>query len=92
MQNADKENDDKYYQQNGRVTHQGTTSKFHPGKTPGDTSKHVFAKLNRSIDNIFPGRSGLHFRPRAADELRYQGHSHSKRHPSKSMALVDHLV
>ncbi|XP_069981243.1 uncharacterized protein [Penaeus vannamei] len=92
VQNDDKENDDRYYHQSGRVTHQGTNSKIHPGRTPGDTSKHVFAKLNRSIDNIFPGRSALHFRPRAADQLRYQGHLHSKRHPSKSMALVDHLV
>lgn len=91
----DKENDHKYYQQSERLmSHQGSSKdKINLVKTPGDTSKHVFAKLNRSIDNIFPGRSVQYIRrPKAADELRYQCHLHSKRHPSKSMALVDHLL
>ncbi|XP_042241943.1 uncharacterized protein LOC121879390 isoform X2 [Homarus americanus] len=59
---------------------------------PGDTSKHIFAKLNKNINNILPGGSGYSLRPWAADKLRYCGDPHSKRHPSRSMALLDHII
>lgn len=60
-------------------------------KSSGDTSKHIFARLNKNINNIFPSGSGYSLRPWAASKLKYFD-PHVKRHPSKSMALIDHIV
>ncbi|KAK7078131.1 hypothetical protein SK128_009059 [Halocaridina rubra] len=61
-------------------------------KLPGDSSKHIYTKLNRNIGNIFPRSSHYQPRPYMTSELRYNIDPHVKRHPSKSMALIDHLV
>lgn len=63
-----------------------------PRKPLGDASKHIFAKINKNIGSVFPGGSGYFRNSPAADRRRYHANPHAKRHPSKSMALVDHIV
>ncbi|KAK4296895.1 hypothetical protein Pmani_030652 [Petrolisthes manimaculis] len=60
-------------------------------KSSGDTSKHIYAKLNRNVNNILPGKSGFSLRPRSASWSRLAA-AHTKRPPGKSMALIDHLI
>lgn len=62
-----------------------------PRKSSGDTSKHIYAKLNRNVNNILPGKSGFSVRPRSASWTRLAA-PHTRRPPGKSMALIDHLI
>lgn len=61
-------------------------------KSSGDTSKHIYTKLNKNINNILPSGPGYFLHPWSPSKLRYCADPHVKRHPSKSMALVDHIV
>lgn len=57
-----------------------------------DPSKLAYAKLNERIDDLF-WRKGLHStHTRFLPPKMIPGSPHIKRHPSRSMALVDHLI
>ncbi|XP_045606729.2 uncharacterized protein [Procambarus clarkii] len=65
---------------------------YHPSKRPGDQSKHLYATLNKAVGSILPGSSGYKLHPRVVDKIKYGNISQTKRHPNRSMALLDHLA
>ncbi|XP_064080185.1 uncharacterized protein LOC135197146 [Macrobrachium nipponense] len=97
-------NKDKYLKENINMTYRDVLSNRNRSqrtsysardsteKPTRETSRHAFAKLNRNVHNILPLNSHYHLQPHLADELRYRVNPHSRRHPSRSMALVDHLL
>ena len=61
-------------------------------KLLNDKSKFLYAKLNDSIDNILV-RKGIHSAfSRSSAPLNYPIHAYTKRQPTKSMALIDHII
>lgn len=65
---------------------------YHPSKRPGDQSKHLYATLNKAVGSILPGSSGYKLHPRVVDKIKYGNICQTKRHPNRSMALLDHLA
>ncbi|XP_050721684.1 uncharacterized protein LOC127001307 [Eriocheir sinensis] len=70
----------------------GAASLSKSRKKSSDASKHIYAKLNDSIDDIFWNK-GVHSTfSTSSPQTKVLRSLHSKRHPSRSMALVDYLV
>lgn len=61
-------------------------------KMLNDKSKFLYAKLNDSIDNILGGKDLHSAFSRPSAPISYPIPMYSKRNPSRSMALMDHLI